>query len=63
VGPLYQTYELYLRRTDAERPQFEPLTCRTESDALAMARQMVADRGLASVEVQQMGRHLFTVTA
>ena len=62
LGAMYQTYELYLRESADGPPRFRPLTCKTASDAMRMARELLADeQEVVLVEVRLAGEHLFTV--
>jgi hypothetical protein len=59
---LHQTYELYLEPEDGA-PRLEVITCPDEVELLSAVQDMIAQRGLRSVEVRRFGSHLFTVTA
>ncbi|WP_165830496.1 hypothetical protein [Phenylobacterium soli] len=56
------TYELYLEG-DEGPPVFEAITCPNEIELLASVQDMLARRGLTSIEVRRFGVHLYTVTA
>ncbi len=59
---IHFTYELYLTdQTGAV--SFEPLTCPRDKEVLALARQLLAERNLRSIEVRQFGEHLLTIDA
>lgn len=60
--PSHMTYELYLEGEDGP-PVFEALTCANEIELLASVQDMLARRGLKSIEVRRFGAHLYTVTA
>ena len=57
---LHETFELYLS-AGAAAPRFEALTCASAEEALQIARRILADRRLDSVEVRQFGVPLFTL--
>jgi hypothetical protein len=62
TGPMYQTYELYLRSGPQGEPRFQPLTCPSAVQVMEMVRGLLdADEAIASVEVRQGGQHLFTL--
>lgn len=61
-GAMFKTYELWTEDADGVR-RFRPVTCRTEDEAMAAARRLIADLDVDQVEVSHFGAHLFTVSA
>lgn len=59
---MHQTYELYVQPPEGPAV-FEPLTCASERDLLALVRRVLAERAAAAVEVRRHGEHLFTLQA
>ena len=59
MGPLLRTFELYLH-SDDDVTTFEPLTC-MEEEVIPTVRRMIAERGLASVEIHFMGKPELTI--
>lgn len=57
---LRETFELYLH-AGGDAPRFEALTCASAEEALEIARLLLAERRLDSVEVRQFGVLLFTL--
>lgn len=59
-APLHQTYEFYVTAGGGE-PAFEAVTCPPDADVFEVARKMLRERGVTSIEVRQLGEHLFEV--
>lgn len=59
---MFKTYELVMEGPEGPMG-FVPVTCRSEADAMARARQLIEERGLSAVEVRHFGAHVFTLTA
>ena len=59
VAPLL-TFEFYLD-DGSPVPAFQPFTCATREEIMPAALHMMEARGLRSLEVRELGAHLFTL--
>jgi hypothetical protein len=57
---VHQTYELYLTDRNGAT-HFEALTCPPDRQVREIAKRLLAERGLAEIEVRRLGKHQFTV--
>lgn len=59
---VHQTYEFYLTDRNGST-HFEAFTCPPDREVRAVATRLLAERGVAEIEVRRLGEHQFTVRA
>ena len=59
IAPLL-TFEFYLD-DGSPVPAFQPFTCSHREQIMPAARRMMETKGLRSIEVRELGAHLFTL--
>lgn len=62
MGPVYETYELYLCDREGGR-RFVAATTPSVDELMSRIREILKDERLEAVEVRQAGEHRFTVAA